>query len=66
MLKDLKNQQRVTALISSHDLNHITDVCDRIILMEKGIIIQDLQKNENTLRQLQHYFSDEYQVSGAQ
>lgn len=60
LLKELKSQQQVTALISSHDLNHITDVCDRIILMEKGIIIQDLQKSENTLRQLQHYFSDEY------
>lgn len=66
LLKDLKSQQQVTTLISSHDLNHITDVCDRIILMEKGIIIQDLQKNENTLQQLQHYFSDEYLVSGVQ
>ena len=59
LIKDLKNQEQVTTLISSHDLNHITDVCDRIILMEKGKIIQDLQKNENTLQQLQHYFSDE-------
>lgn len=66
LLKDLKSQQQVTILISSHDLNHITDVCDRIILMEKGIIIQDLQKNENTLQQLQHYFSDEYKISGVQ
>lgn len=64
LIKDLKNQQQVTTLISSHDLNHVTDVCDRIILMEKGVIIQDLQKNENTLQQLQHYFSDDYKTVG--
>src|ERR1700742_1440588 len=37
MLKEI--QHKVTVLVSSHDLNHITDVCDRILLMEKGRII---------------------------
>ncbi len=36
ILKDLNKNKGVTTLISSHDLNHITDVCDRILLMEKG------------------------------
>jgi ABC-2 type transport system ATP-binding protein len=47
----------MTTLISSHDLNHVTDVCDRIILMEKGLIIKDLRTNENTLMELEAYFS---------
>ena len=58
LLKDLNIQQQTTTIISSHDLNHVTDVCSRIILLEKGVVVQDLQKNENTLQQLQHYFSD--------
>jgi len=55
-IKTLKSSQ-LTTLISSHDLNHVTDVCDRIILFEKGIVIKDLYTNENTLEELEAYFS---------
>ena len=47
----------VTTLISSHDLDHIIEVCDRIILLEKGIIIKDFKTNEDTLTELEYYFS---------
>lgn len=57
LIKSLKNEGNLTTLISSHDLNHVTDVCDRIILLEKGLIINDLQTNENTLKELETYFS---------
>lgn len=55
-LKSLKTGN-LTTLISSHDLNHVTDVCDRIILFEKGKVIKDLYTNENTLQELEEYFS---------
>jgi len=55
-LKTLKTKQ-LTTLISSHDLNHVTDVCERIILFEKGKIIKDMYTNENTLKELKTYFS---------
>ncbi|NQX42230.1 ABC-2 type transport system ATP-binding protein [Pedobacter steynii] len=57
LIKSLKQERNMTTLISSHDLNHVTDVCDRIILMEKGLIIKDLRTNENTLMELEAYFS---------
>lgn len=57
MLKALKRKGGMATLISSHDLNHITEVCDRIILMEKGIVIKDLRTDENTLEELEAYFS---------
>ncbi|MBP8067598.1 MAG: ABC transporter ATP-binding protein, partial [Pedobacter sp.] len=41
LIKSLKTKERLTTLISSHDLNHVTDVCDRIILLEKGLVIKD-------------------------
>ncbi len=57
IIANVNRQERVTTLISSHDLNHVTDVCQRILLMEKGLIIKDIQTNNNTLEELEHYFS---------
>lgn len=56
MLNELHEQKRMTILISSHDLNHITDVCKRILLMEKGQIIKDLHSASDTLQELEDYF----------
>ena len=56
ILKDLNKNKGVTTLISSHDLNHITDVCDRILLMEKGVIIKDIATSSSTLNELEQYF----------
>ncbi|RZL50247.1 MAG: ABC transporter ATP-binding protein [Pedobacter sp.] len=57
-IKALKNTHRLTTLISSHDLNHVTDVCDRIILLEKGVIIKDFHTDENSLKELEAYFAE--------
>lgn len=58
LIKSLKSTHRLTTLISSHDLNHVTDVCDRIILLEKGVVIKDFKTDENTLKELEAYFSE--------
>lgn len=58
ILKSLKSVKKMTTFISSHDLNHVTDVCDRIILVEKGLIIKDFHTNENSLKELEAYFSE--------
>jgi ABC-2 type transport system ATP-binding protein len=57
MLKELAAQNKMTVLVSSHDLNHITDVCHRILLMEKGRIIKDIDTTADTLQELEEYFS---------
>lgn len=56
LLKDLNKNKGVTTIVSSHDLNHITDVCDRILLMEKGVIIKDIATSSSTLNELEEYF----------
>ncbi|WP_316822117.1 ABC transporter ATP-binding protein [Pedobacter gandavensis] len=58
LIRSLKEERQMATLISSHDLNHVTDVCDRIILMEKGLIIKDIHKTENTLSELEAYFAE--------
>ncbi len=57
LLKDLAYKNSMTTIVSSHDLNHVTDVCQRILLMEKGQIIKDIQTNSNTLEELETYFA---------
>ncbi|HXB92394.1 MAG TPA: ATP-binding cassette domain-containing protein [Puia sp.] len=56
MLRDIHQQRRLTILVSSHDLNHVTDVCSRILLMEAGKIIRDLHTGQDTLQELEDYF----------
>ncbi|MBA9075971.1 ABC-2 type transport system ATP-binding protein [Rufibacter quisquiliarum] len=56
LLKNLKSQG-MTMLISSHDLSHVIEVCDRIVLLEKGKVVEDMQTNETTLQQLESYFT---------
>jgi len=56
-LTDLQNRYNMTMLISSHDLNHITEVCKRIVVLEKGLIVKDLQTNTDTLKELETYFA---------
>ncbi|NNF33020.1 MAG: ABC transporter ATP-binding protein [Saprospiraceae bacterium] len=45
-----------TFLISSHDLNHVVEVCDRIVVLEKGLIVKDLINSEETIQEIQDYF----------
>src|SRR5690606_29705071 len=33
MIKELSQGKNITTVISSHDLNHVTEVCKRILLM---------------------------------
>lgn len=56
LLKQLSEEEQVTILISSHDLMHVTEVCERIVAIEKGEIQKDLQKNEATLKELEAFF----------
>ncbi|MDE1193189.1 MAG: ABC transporter ATP-binding protein [Arachidicoccus sp.] len=56
ILKEVNIKDRATILISSHDLNHVTDICSRILLLENGSLIKDTYTNEDTLHELEDYF----------
>ena len=47
----------MTLLISSHDLQHVTEVCERIVLLGKGQIINDIRTSPATLKDLEDYFA---------
>ncbi len=56
IIKDLADKKGVTALVSSHDLMHVTEVCERIVVLNKGEIVKDIQTSAETLRELESFF----------
>jgi ABC-2 type transport system ATP-binding protein len=57
MLKALTENKNITVLISSHDLGHVTEVCERIIVLEKGNLVKDLKTSPETLKELEAHFA---------
>ncbi|MCF8228473.1 MAG: ABC transporter ATP-binding protein [Bacteroidales bacterium] len=57
LLKKLKSEEQMTMLISSHDLNHVTEVCERIVILHEGKIVQDKITGKETLKELEEYFA---------
>ena len=59
IVKDLSENKDVTVLVSSHDIQDVTEVCERIVLLEKGRVIKDLITSPQTLKELESYFKGE-------
>jgi ABC-2 type transport system ATP-binding protein len=57
IIQQLVETTQTTFLISSHDLGHVTEVCDRIVVLEKGHVVKDLETSEATLKELEDYFN---------
>jgi ABC-2 type transport system ATP-binding protein len=56
-LNELKDDPGVTVLVSSHDLKHVTEVCGRIAVLDRGKIIHDITTSKDTLVELESYFA---------
>ena len=56
IIKDLAASKEVTVLVSSHDLIHVTEVCERIVVLNKGELVRDIQTSKETLNELQVFF----------
>lgn len=62
IIREMGTQTDTTFLISSHDLIHITEVCERIVVMNKGVLVKDIITSPATLKELETYFSGEHAV----
>lgn len=57
ILDELK-ERSTSFLLSSHDLAHVTDICDRIVLLEAGKVIKDLKNEKQQMSaELAEYFN---------
>lgn len=59
-LKAYAEEHNATIIISSHNLQHTTEISTRIALLEHGVIVKDLQnENQSAERELEDYFNVE-------
>ncbi len=59
IIKQMASERDTTFLISSHDLIHVTEVCERIVVLDKGVLVKDIITSEATLKELEAYFAGE-------
>lgn len=57
IIKTLAEDPNVTVLVSSHDLLHTVEVCDRIVALNKGEVVKDIQTSAETLQELELFFA---------
>nr|WP_308571433.1 ABC transporter ATP-binding protein [uncultured Prevotella sp.] len=57
LLENYGRETQATILLSSHNLQHITEISDRILLMENGHILKDIpNENGSANEELDDYF----------
>lgn len=58
ILKNYNSTEDALIILSSHDLTHLTELCTRIILIENGVFINEINNSdqEKTYKELREYF----------
>jgi len=60
LIQQMNAELGTTTIISSHNLNFVSDISTRILLLEKGHVIKDLQNvNGSATQELNEYFNAE-------
>ena len=57
IIRELADDPTVTVLVSSHDLVHTVEVCDRIVALSKGEVVKDIQTSQETMKELEAFFA---------
>ncbi len=56
MIKELAADKKMCIIVSSHDINHVSEVSSRILLMERGKIIKDMPGGDAAYDEMVEYF----------
>lgn len=57
IIKELADDSNRTVLVSSHDLVHTVEVCNRIVALHLGEVVKDIQTSPETLKELEAFFA---------
>lgn len=57
IIKELADNPDITILVSSHDLMHTVEVSNRIVALNKGEVVKDIQTSAETLKELETFFA---------
>jgi ABC-2 type transport system ATP-binding protein len=59
LLQEYNQKYGTTILLSSHNLQHVMDICNRIIVLEKGRIVRDeVDPDESEKSAIENYFEN--------
>lgn len=58
ILTEINRNQSTTLLVSCHNLKQVTDLCKRIVLIDKGVIKKDIKTSIETLKELEVHFME--------
>ena len=59
LLLDYNQKFGTTILLSSHNLEHVMDICSRVILLESGCVIRDYDMiNDTNRNEIKQYFEN--------
>ncbi len=69
-LRDVLLQQTrdlgTTLLLSSHNLLHVAEICDRILVIDNGRVARDFAPDSASLSDLEAFFGDESSTEGTE
>ncbi|UJH92170.1 ABC transporter ATP-binding protein [Antarcticibacterium sp. 1MA-6-2] len=57
IIRELAESKEVTILVSSHDLQHTVEISNRVVVLEKGRIVKDIKTSQETMQELETFFS---------
>jgi ABC-2 type transport system ATP-binding protein len=63
LLRQINQDLGCSIFVSSHDLLHVSELCQRILILNKGELVKDVTKGEWSLDELRSFFMEEIVVT---
>jgi ABC-2 type transport system ATP-binding protein len=63
LLRQINQDLGCSIFVSSHDLLHVSELCQRILILNKGELVKDVTKGEWSLEALRSFFMEEIAVT---
>jgi ABC-2 type transport system ATP-binding protein len=63
LLREINQDLGCSIFVSSHDLLHVSELCQRILILNKGELVKDVTKGEWSLEALRSFFMEEIAVT---
>ena len=59
LLREINQDLGCSIFVSSHDLLHVSELCQRILILNKGKLVKDANRGEISLDKLRAFFTEE-------
>ena len=59
LIREINQDLKCSIFVSSHDLLHVSELCKRILILNKGELVKDANREEISLDTLRAFFTEE-------